>query len=182
MAKMFIANASLQIQLFSYRMPEQTKQRTLQIEPMSQTAIPDDLLPTDVESIVGQHEMYGFISLTELKNGVNLKHRTSLLYNLDAPIASEFIRTLFNINKGILDEFGQRVRQEAAIATNNVLNNALDAQRHQGLDADVGEVEVTVQEEDTGSVVDRDPIAEGFVVAENQEHGTKTTSRRSGRR
>jgi hypothetical protein len=179
---MFVANASLQKFQFHYRLPEQTKQRTLEIEPLSQTAIPDELQPADVDSVLAQHEPYGMVSVEAVKGGVRLKSRSVLLYSTEGPVPAPLIRTLYDLNRGLLDEFGRNIRREAAIATNNVLQNTLDTQRSMGLDAQVAEVEMTVQEEEpSNGFGDKKPIGEGFVVTEQGEDNKPTTSKRRGR-
>lgn len=161
---MYVANASLQRHLFSYRLPEEPKTRTITIESMGQALIPDDLRPDDVSAIMSQHKIYGFLNVDELRSA-KLRERTTLMYSLGKPISSLAIDSLFNMNRGIMDEFGRRIRQETAVVANQAVNNALDEQRRQGLQADVRQFEMSVvEEEPAGGYTTPKPVAEGFRV------------------
>ena len=182
MSKMYVANASIQRHEFIYRIPEQQKQRRLTIEPMSQVKLADDLNPEQIQSIIEQHEHYGFASTAEIKSGTVKKNFTRLCYSVDQPVSSILIEALSRSNIAVLDATGRALRQQAAIASNEAVVRQLDNQRHEGLEADVGKFEMTVQEEEPRGGYDRptsDIVAEGFRV-NNAETPSRAVKR--GRR
>lgn len=166
MTRMYVANASLQRHLFTYRIPEQIKERTVAIESMSQAVLPDDLTSEDVSVIIEQHHQYGFISIEDI-NSARTRSRTTLMYSLGKPISSLAIDTLFNLNKGILDEFGRQIRKETAVVSNMAIGRALEEQREQGLQANIKQFEISVvEEEPAGGYTTPKPIAEGYRVGQ----------------
>ena len=181
MARMYVANASIQRHQFTYRIPEQSKQRTQTIEPMSQVMLADDLNPEQIQAVVEQHERYGFASTTEIKSGTVKKKFTRLCYSVGQPVSSLMIEALSNSNISVLDISGKAMRQQAAIASNDAVVRTLDSQRHEGLEADVNKFEMTVQEEEPRGGYDRpsaDIVAEGFRISnESRAHPAKRGKR-----
>ena len=180
MTRMYVANATLQRHEFIYRIPEETKDRRLTIQPLSQIMLPDELNPEQIASIVEQHERYGFISLTDLKNGKR-KERSNLMYSLDRSLSSVAIESLYQANKGIVDAYGRRMREESAIIANDAIVKELDKQRQeQGLEGEVRKVEVTVQEEEPPGGYVGKPIADGFRIEKTPVDNSSRRGRKSG--
>ena len=183
--KLWVGNATLQRFEFGYRLVGSTKRtRYIVIEPMSQGALPDDLTKEELDSVIEQHEPYGFVNTKALTAGTTPKIQTKLVYSIDSPVGMVMLDHLFNLNKGILTEFGRELRKQAAVVSNDALNRAMENQRRQGLDAEVGSVELTVQQEELPNGGYRDeetPVGDGFVVTTEQDHDKPTTSRRRAR-
>ena len=184
MTFMFVANASIQIHEFIYRIPEQKKERRITIQPMSQQRLPDDMGPDDIAAVVSQHEIYGFISVQDVKNGSTRKKTTRLCYNVGASVPAHVIEAVFRQNINVMDEDGRKQRELSAIRSNTAVVNALEEQKRQGLEADVKNFEITVQEEEPRGGYDRpdsEVIAEGYRVdssATQQSAGVKFKGRR----
>lgn len=178
--KMYVANASIQRHEFIYRIPEQRKERRLTIEPMSQVRLADDLNQGQIDDIVEQHEKYGFVPVEEVKS---VKKRfTRLCYSIDKPISSFHIELLSRTNISTLDDFGKEMRKQTAIASNEAVSKVLADQREQqGLEADVNNFEMTIQEEEPSGGYDRptsEVIAEGFKVETKTNQPAVQTGRR----
>lgn len=179
---MYIGNASLQRHLFTYRIPEQTKERTVPIESMSQAMLPDDMTSEDVAAILAQHEVYGLISVEQLRS-VKMKSRATLVYSLGKPLTSVAIDTMFQLNRGVLDDFGRRIRQETAVVSNLAVNRALDDMRQQGFQADMRKFQVSVvEDEPAGGFTTPTPIVEGYEMAPEAPTPSPTRGSRNARR
>lgn len=170
MVTVYVANASLQRHEFIYRMMGQSRERRLPIPPMHQIRIPEDI--PDIATFVEQHEPYGFVSIEQLK-GLKLSSQTRLIYRVNQEIPSEAIHSLHNINRGFLDEWGRKLRAESAIASNALVAKALEDQRNEsGLDAEVDNFEMIVQEQESKDGFSTDkPINEGFRMGVPEAEG-----------
>ena len=176
--KMFVANASLQRHQFTYRIPEQTKERTLFIESMGQIRLAEDLTQAQIDSIIEQHAPYGFISVSELRSS-KMKQQTRLMYSIDKQISSIAIDSLFNTNRGILDAFGVELRKQSAVASNEAIIKQLQEQTGEGLEADVNKFELSVvEEEKRDGYGSAEPIAEGYRVERAKPEAPAQQSRR----
>ena len=176
MAKVHVANASPQIHEFHYRIPEILKRRTLTILPFRQVVLPDDMNVEQISAVVAQHEQYGFVSADDVKNGKARKAHTRLCYSIDKPISSMVIDALYRNNYTILDAQGKEIRKTMAVMANSAVQNTLEAERRNGLDANVAGFNITLQEEDqigkSGEELSSGPLAEGYIVADenSMEH------------
>ena len=180
--KMYVANASAQDHLFIYRIPEEARQRQLPIRRGSQIPLPDDLNQEQINAIVEQHERYGFVSTADVKSNNVKRHFTRLVYSIGQPVAGMYIEALLNSNHGVLDAQGKEIRRTTAIAANAAIAQELQKEREMNnLEADVGAVDITIQEEEPRGGYDRPSaqiIAEGFKV----EASTQPQSHKPGRR
>jgi hypothetical protein len=168
MSIVYVANASLQRHEFTYRIPGQSRTRTIPIPAMSQVRIPEDI--DDMMAFADQHEPYGFVGVDALKS-MKIKSQVKLLFRVGSPISSEMIQSLYNLNRGFLDEFGKKLRMEAAIASNALVNKALEEQRAEGLEANVNNFEMTIQEEEPkDGYSNSSPIGEGFKIEPESGH------------
>ena len=142
--KVYIANCTDQVHDFAYRLPEMPIGRPAirqQIHPRSQVKLSGDLNTPDIEAVVRQHARYGLAAVDEV---ATTDHLINLVYSIDRPISEETIRYVIGRNEVVLRSLGHRLRQEAAIAVNNQLDEAAPA-------AKLKAVELTVQEEETRS-------------------------------
>lgn len=144
--KMYVGNATAQDHVFIYRIPEESQQRQIPIRRMSQIVLPDkNLSQMAVDSIIEQHGRYGFVSSDEAKRS---RIYTGLIYSVDKPVTGVMLEFMFSMNRGVLDERGKVIRQETAIAANAKITEQLEAQKAEGLDAAVVDVDMTIQEEE----------------------------------
>ncbi len=172
--KMFIANASLQYHQFNYRAPEITQMRGVEIPPMQQRVLPDELNQLQIDAIVKQMSVYGFPSLDEFKAGrtVGKKH-IRLCYSVDKPVSAIAIQALYDSNHKALVELGDQVQKETAIISHKAIETSFENERRKsGLTPpDIKQFEATLQEdfnekEDLG----HDPVAKGFRVQHDVQY------------
>lgn len=179
--KMYIANASLQYHRFNYRAPEITQMRGVEIPPMQQRVLPDDLNQLQIDAIVNQMAVYGFPSIDEFKAGrtVGKKH-IRLCYSVDKPISAIAIQALYDSNHKALVELGDHVQKETAIVSHKAIEDSFENERRKtGLTPpDIRNFEATLQEdfnekEDLG----HDPVTKGFRVHKDRttEHTMKAS-------
>ena len=181
---MYVGNASAQYHQFTYRIPEVDKTRSLTITPMRQVRLADDLNQHQIDAIIEQHGSFGFASTEDVKRGSIKKKYTKLVYSVGSPVAGPIIEALFHSNHGILDQMGRQIRKETAVVANDAIQRQLQTEREKGLEADVGAIDITIQEEEQPSGgYDRPTdqvISEGFRVA--AENATPVAPARSRRR
>jgi len=173
MSKVYVANASPQNHEFQYRIPEVNKTRKITIPQMKQVVLPDDMSAEQISAVVSQHEVYGFVSSDDVKNGKTRKSHTRLVYSIDRPVSSLIIDALYQNNYKILDASGKDTRKTMAIAANNAVLQKLEEERQQsGIEADVSGFQITIQEEDQVSVrgepLSSEQMAEGYIVQDNE--------------
>ena len=181
--RMYVANASAQFHTFAYRIPEVPQMRQLTIQPMRQIVLPDDMSKPQLDAVIEQHSRYGFASVEDVKSGTVKKRYTKLVYSIGSPVSGPIIDMLFHSNHGVLDAQGREIRKETAIVANQAIQKQLEAERENGLEADIKDIEITLQEEEQpGGGYDRptaQAIAEGYrVVNEVDAVPAKTTRRR----
>jgi len=148
----------------------------------------DDINPQQMESIVKQHEHYGFATVAEVKSGTVKRAFTRLVYS-ESPIAPHILEALLRNNHAFLDEEGKAIRRNTAIAINNAVVNQLETAREDtGLEATVRDLDVTIQEEEPKGGYDRptkEIISEGFKIDNemNLEYNrAPETTRKRGRK
>jgi len=152
---MFIANCTNQVQDFHYRLPENPKVLKQTIPIGGQIQIPGDLSTPDIEAIVRQHTVYGMVSVQEIDR---TKDFIGICYQLDRKVDMERVKRAAIHNLGVLNERGRKLRQEAAVAVNNAIEEqtngvqafemSIEEQESQGKDIEVNEkVRVSKYEE-----------------------------------
>lgn len=119
---MYIANVTQQDMDFQYRIPSNPRSTPLQqkIPAMGQIKIADppggELTKPDIDAIVDAHQPYGMRRVNELKHGIGFH---GLVYDIDRPLNVESIRRGHVVFKELLEDKGKALREEAAIAINN---------------------------------------------------------------
>ncbi len=123
MPKLYIANVTSQTQEFMYWLPEATRHYTQTIHIASQTQVPGKDIPkTTIDSILEQHRVYGLVGADEALRGT---HFYGLVYSIDKPVPFEKLQRLVDRYRGILNRSGEESRRNAAIATNEYVENML---------------------------------------------------------
>jgi len=185
--RMYVAYAGIQRHEFQYRLKNgQMRQRSIEL--MSQTVLPDDLTQEDVNYIIDQKEMYGFISMDELKSKKLEKPRTCLIYSIDRPVSALAIQTLYQMNQSLLVDEGVRNRQLMAIAANKAADTLMEAQKAAELvppDADMTNFRVEVQDLEPHGRPEQELVNEAYIVGEGEpqdvragQRGVKTSKRK----
>lgn len=120
--KLYIANCTHQNQVVFYRVPENPSPRQQHIEIGHQIQISGDLNPIQIESIINQLRPYGMVAVDEIDR---TKPFIGMCYAVDKSIKVDFILRAHEHNSKVLTEMGQKYRQEAAVATNNAVEQNL---------------------------------------------------------
>lgn len=119
--ELYIANTTKKSQVFQYRLPEDQRPHPLSmtLRPGSQAKLPKgNLSQPDIDAIVGAHEPYGLIPVSEVNR---TKPFIGMCYSIDKPIPLEAIQNGIAHNDEVLVKQGEEIRQLAAIAVNNAI-------------------------------------------------------------
>lgn len=181
--RLYIANATRQVVDFIYRPthdggPAQQNFRKQQISPGGQVRLPEDFSSPEIDSIVGQHAIYGFISVDDVPRS---KPFVGICYAIDKEIKLPTIQELFAHNLEVLQERGRKIREDAAVVVHDQIANGLG-------DGSTGvkSVELSVVEDKPGTTrsgIEEElgtgsPIAEGVRVDKTAEPPARGTRRR----
>jgi len=126
--KMYIANCTPQVQDFHYRLPENAKLLKQTIPLGQQIQIPGDLTQFDIDAIIEQHSRYGMVRVGEIDR---TKAFIGVCYDIDRKVDMDRVRNAIEHNYEVLEERGKIIRQEAAVA----VNNSIEEQTGGGLNA-----------------------------------------------
>lgn len=175
--RLFIANATHQVQSFLYRIPEQATMRNQHIPVGSQIALPEDLSLADIDYVLEQHTRYGLIPVDSIQNSKAFK---GICYSVDKPVPAGKIEALMHHNRDELTKLGQKLRQEAALTSNSTLESEL---QENGRPEVLRNLEITVVEENHDERDTAAPVAEAFRVRREGEdqYGAPRTQRRKRR-
>ncbi len=173
MPALYIANATKQEHTFAYRLPERVGEPILQpIRAGGQVRISGDLNQIQIDAIIEHHRIYGMISVEE---AARVKEFAGLCYSIDKPISFEKLTQMVEHNDDVLTERGKKMRAEAAVATNEQLEQQIIENR---MPDRLQSLEMSVEEVDRDQ---RDPtpgLAEGVRVTRTAPAPTR--SRRRG--
>lgn len=115
MAKLFIANVSMQTQVINFRVPENNKIMHTEIPPGQQRLAYQETSIDVVEHIIAHISIYGAVSLSEARRA---KKSFSLVYQIDEPISGENIASLHHetVDLRADEQFERLKNQTAAVA------------------------------------------------------------------
>lgn len=166
MPELYIGNISKQIQHFCYRSLERPG---IIMQPIpiggqirvSPTGAKTDLSTPEIDYIIEQHGKYGMLPVEE----VDAKNNpfSGLCYSIGKAITPERLRKAMMKKEEALQKFGSKIRQEAAIATNN--------QIEQQIGAPLRNLEMSFEEIEPrgGYADDADHLSEGVRVTRRAE-------------
>jgi hypothetical protein len=180
MPELYVGNVSKQIQMFAYRSPEKPGIVTQTIPIGGQIRVAPngmnvDLSPIEIEAIIGQHRMYGIVSVEDM--GESNSPFNGLVYSVGKPISVEKLHKAMRRKEDELKRLGQRMRQEAALAVNSQIEEQIGAPLRQ--------LEMSFAEEEprSGYSDDVDHLAEGIRVSREVKEGLPSLDQgRRGRR
>lgn len=137
MTKLYIANAKVQTEEFTYRVPDgpavpgQTRSgpRVQQIPTGKQVEISGDLSTAQVDAIIDQHRPYGLIGVDEVDR---TRAYSGLVYSIDKPVSPARIQQLMGNNLDVLEERGRESRELAAVQTSNEIEETMQTERMPG--------------------------------------------------
>ena len=171
MPELYIGNVSKQIQMFAYRIPERQGVITQPIPIGAQIRVSPngyitDLSTPEIDAILNQHKAYGIVSVDELDSkGSPFR---GLVYSIGKAITSEKMFKAMKRKEEELNKFGQKIRQEAALAVNS--------QIEQQIGRPLRELEMSFEEEEPrgGYNDELDHLAEGVKVTRTPKEGIPT--------
>ena len=178
MPELYVGNISKQTQIFAYRALERTGIVTqtipiggqIRISPNGRTF---DLSVPEIEFIIDQHKIYGIVDVTEI-SGIRSPF-TGLVYSIGKEISVSKLRDAMVKKEQVMDEFGKKIRQEAALAVNSQLEQTFPGELRNL------EMSFTEEEPRGGYSDDITHISEGVRVTRDAEQGPPVSiaSRRS---
>lgn len=173
--KLYVANCTQQNQDFVYRVPDAVNSVRRQPIPIGgQILISGDLDEAAVNYIVSQHARYGLVRVDEIDR---TKPFIGMCYDVDRPIPAKRIMIALEHNQDVLVGLGKKIREESAVALNNLVENNL---QNSGLPGNVTNVEISAVEQETA----RNPspsFAEGVRVRRDAPPPSRGARQRSGR-
>lgn len=163
MPELYIGNVSKQIHQFCYRSPERPGVIVQPIPIGGQIRISPngshiDLSPPEIDAIIDQHRTYGIVSIDD----IDRMHGPfdGICYSIGKPISAEKLRRAMIRKDDALNEFGKKMRQEAALAVNSQIEQT---------GYPINQLEMSFEEEEPkgGFSNDLEHIAEGVRVTRN---------------
>jgi hypothetical protein len=119
--KLYVANCTKQVQDFVYRVPETLGPARMQrIEIGRQVPLSGDLNTKQIDSIIEQHAKYGLVPADEVDR---TKPFIGMCYAVDKPVPLTRMQSAIIHNDEVLALRGQHLRQEAAVAVNNAMED-----------------------------------------------------------
>jgi hypothetical protein len=171
MPELYIGNVSKQIQQFCYRSPERPGVITqtipiggqIRISPNGQLV---DLSPPEIEAILSQHRTYGIVDIDDIDN--KQSPFSGICYSIGKAMSPEKLRRAMVKKEESLKAFGQRLRQEAALAVNSQIEEQIGAP--------LRNLEMSFEEEEprSGYADELDHLSEGVRVTRDQVEGSIT--------
>lgn len=154
---LYIANSTKQHQDFIYRLPG--KGPRMQPIPIGgQIQVTGDLTADEIDQVIAQHAKYGLIPVDEVDRN---KTFNGMCYSVGKSITMDKIDRAIRHNTNVLIERGKVIRQHAAIAEHNTLENRLvESERPEAL----RNLEMSVIEENHDPRSETPAISEGFRV------------------
>jgi hypothetical protein len=177
--ELYIGNMSKQIFQFCYRSPErpgvivQTIPIGGQVR-LSPNGVHVDLSPPEIDAIINQHKTYGLVDINEVDSSQS--PFSGLCYSIGKPISVDKLRRVMLKKEEALKTFGQKLRQEAALAVNSQIEEQIGAP--------LKHLEMSFQEEEprTGYSDTLEHVSEGVRVTRQSETIASIEQGRRGRR
>ena len=180
MPELFVGNISKQIQIFAYRALERPGIVSQTIPIGGQIRISPngrsfDLSLPEIDFIIDQHKMYGMTDVGEI-SGIKSPF-TGLVYSIGKEISVSKLRDAMVKKEQVMDEYGKKIRQEAALAVNSQLEQTFPGELRNL------EMSFTEEEPRGGYADDITHISEGPSPPPHAEQGPPVTiAGRRGRR
>ncbi len=180
MPELYIGNVSKQIFQFSYRSPERPGVIVqtipiggqIRVSPNGQHV---DLSTPEIDSILAQHRTYGLVAIEDVDSVQS--PFSGLCYSIGKPMTPEKLRRAMQKKEDALKLYGQKLRQEAALAVNSQIEEQIGTPLRQ--------LEMSFQEEEPkggySGTDDTEHVAEGVRVIRERDAVTPMEGRR-GRR
>lgn len=172
--KLYVANCSQQSQVINYRIIEFPRAMSQPCEIGQQIMIGRaDLSLPQIENVIAQLRIYGLHTVEEVMTLRDPTITVPFVANIDKPVSTDMIQKVMHHNRGVLRLRGKKLREEAAIATSMKMSEMTPGAAQT--------LEMTIQEEKTGSLAHDDEIInEGMRIGEREPTPAQTRNR--GRR
>lgn len=171
--QLYIANATMQNRVANIRLPEVTKNVQMEIPRGRQVRVPKDLNTPDIDSIKAQLANYGAIDVEEVNSRRTYAVTIPYILSVGKPVPIAAIKRVMDHNRGTLVLRGQETRQQAALASAQVMAEAVP-----------GTLESfeTVLVEDKPGESQHEPVAEALRVEGENVQGGKTVDKTTKKR
>lgn len=162
MPKLYVANVSRQNVEFNYRMPGQNGVKMVPIHIGTQVVIHGELDTNEIDSILEQHVPYGLVAADTIRGDTPY---VGLCYAIDKAVRVNQMLVAMDHNQEVLHDRGRQMRQQAAVATNSIIDKHL---QEINSESTLQELEVTIEEErKPGTDDSSERIREGTTVNKN---------------
>lgn len=171
MSELYVANVTKQVVQFAYRALERSGVIVQTIPIGGQVKIAPkgsngDLSAPEMDHIIDQHRKYGLVDVNDIDSS---KTFNGMCYSVGKPISVDRLHRAMKRNEDALEAMGKQIRQEAAIAVNNQIENTIGEHLRQL------EMSVTEEEPRGGYPEDHAPLGEGVRVSRSEDTGGGTT-------
>ncbi len=185
MTSLYIANPTKQVQVICYRLDynkkgESEENRRFQpakqqpIEPGKQAIIGSrDFHLTQVQDIVDQLAPFGIMAAKDV--GRLPFRKVNYVFNVDMPVPPEVMRQVIAHNSGVQIDEGQKRRSAAAVATNEIVQNAVQNEfLEKGIEAQPADNTSVTFEQLEQTELGEKRIEEGFEIVPEGKVGARS--------
>lgn len=172
MPRLHIANCNQQVHQFTYWLPEAPRSFVQEIPIGGQIVVGGRDLPRQaIDAILQEHEKYGLVSVAD---AYKRKAFDGLVYSVDRPVPLSDILSLHDRRKGVLYDRGKQMRQDAAIATNEAIQDAMVRDQ---VPSRLNQLEMSVEEVERDQNDTSAEISEGVRVVPDEQTVTRRSLR-----
>lgn len=171
--KLYIANCSQQSRVINYRIIEFPRAMTQPCEIGQQIMVGRaDLSLPQIEGVVKDMRQYGLLLVEEINALRNTDITIPFVASVDKPVTADMIQKVMWHNRGVLRLRGKKLREEAAIATSVKMGEMTPGAAQT--------LEMSIQEEKSGSLAHDDAVSEGYRIGTDGEKPRRTSGRKKG--
>lgn len=160
---LYIGNATRQNLEFHYRIAKDAPAWNQPIPAGTQIRIPKDLTPAQSDYVVRQMSKYGIVAADSIDQARGF-HGTC--YAIGQPIKGMKLALLMEHNLGELVKMGREIREQTAVAQNNMLETTLI---ENGRPERLTQMDLTIQQEDHDARNSVPQLSEGFRVVRGSD-------------
>lgn len=163
--KLYVANVTKQHFICLYRLPETSQLCAQTIEAGGQQCLTPDFTQQEVDHILAQYDRYGIRDVSNIDEKRDPPF-SGICYSIGKPVSVEKLKKGMMRHDQSLDKLGKQIRQEAAVAAQQDIE-----QRYMRGEAMPKPFDVTVEEVIPTKGLDEDltHISEGIRVTRNPE-------------
>lgn len=181
---LYVANLTRQHHHFTFRSSSDSKLMQVPIPIGQQQRVLKDATEAEIDAVVKQHAPYGMALASEVSKR---KEFVGLCYSVDRKINVDAIMHGLEHNTDVLIDRGREIRRGAAVQSNNLIEKALEeTNRKNGIDVQLDELEVLINEADERGRESPDGLKEGIMVSKSADPEMKISDKpyrkRGGRR